>query len=116
MDSKDLGQEGERLAKDYLLKNQYKILEENWLYKHKEIDIIALMDNFICIVEVKTRSSNYIPPKEAVTRKKQANLIFAANQYVLEKNLDYDVRFDVIEIILNKKGMKLNHIVDAFVP
>ena len=113
---KDIGNAGEQLAKDYLIKNQYKILEENWRYKHKEIDLIACKNRYVCIVEVKTRSSDYIPPREAVNKKKQQNLIAAANEYVSENELDYDVRFDIIEVIMKKDTVEINHIIDAFTP
>ena len=111
-----LGEEGEHLACNYLEKHKYRILERNWRYKHKEIDIIAFKDNEICIVEVKTRSSDYIAPKESVTIKKQENLIHATSEYIKQNNIDYDIRFDVVEVILNSKQKKITHIKDAFTP
>ena len=112
----DLGTLGEKLATDFLTKHKYKILETNWRYQHKEVDIIALKNNILCVVEVKTRSSNYISPKEAVNKKKQKNLIIAANAYIIQNELDYEVRFDIIEIILTQNNTQINHIEDAFIP
>ena len=116
VNSNDLGALGEKIALDYLSKNKYKILETNWRYQHKEVDIIAVINNILCIVEVKTRSSDYISPKEAVNKKKQQNLIIAANEYVIQNNLDCDVRFDIIEIIRNQDNTQITHIKDAFIP
>ncbi len=48
---------GERLAKEYLLSQGYKILELNYRNKIGEIDIIALYKNILVFIEVKTRTS-----------------------------------------------------------
>jgi putative endonuclease len=114
--SNKLGIIGEKEAVKYLNNNGYQILETNWRYLHKELDIIAKIEDMICIIEVKTRKSNYIRPSEAVNHKKQRNLILAANEYVKQNDLEYDVRFDIIEIISNSKQLSINHIIDAFYP
>ena len=53
----DIGKQGEQLATEYLVSQQYKILEKNFRYKKAEIDIIALKNNTLAIIEVKTRTS-----------------------------------------------------------
>ena len=47
---KDLGKVGEQLAVDHLLAAGYVILERNWHFSHKEIDIIARDGNDIVVV------------------------------------------------------------------
>ena len=114
-DSYDLGKKGEVLATDYLVKNGYQILERNWRSGHKEIDIIALKDEVLAIVEVKTRTTeDYGDPDIAVGLYKQKMLICAADAYVRYRNLDVDVRFDIISIILDGTEPKIEHIEDAF--
>jgi len=111
----DLGKKGELLAEEYLLRNSYTILAKNWRYQKAEIDIIALKEGILAIVEVKTRTTiDIISPEEAVNTKKIKLLVTATNEYVIENDLDVDVRFDIISI--HKKGEKynLNHIKDAF--
>ena len=111
----DLGKKGELLAEEYLLRNSYTILAKNWRYQKAEIDIIALKEGVLAIVEVKTRTTiDIISPEEAVNTKKIKLLVAAANEYVIENDLDVDVRFDIISI--HKKGKKynMNHIKDAF--
>ena len=56
---KEKGRAGENLVVDFLLKNEYEILEKNWRYLKSEVDIIALnkQSSEICFVEVKTRKS-----------------------------------------------------------
>ena len=116
-DPHDLGKTGENLAAEYLIKNGYQILERNWRSGHKEIDIIALKEDTLAVVEVKTRkTSDYGEPDIAVGTYKQQMLIWAADAYVRYKNLDVDVRFDIISIILNDTESVIEHIEDAFIP
>ena len=105
------------MAVDLLLTKGYKILETNWRLGKNEIDIIAREKDFIVIVEVKTRVSNYFAePEMAVTRDKQHKLINAANAYVRLKRLNIEVRFDIISIVIGPGKEQINHIEDAFYP
>jgi len=112
-----LGKLGEDLAVDYLTNKGYQILERNWHSGHKEIDIVALIDDVLAIVEVKTRKSDdYGEPDIAVGLNKQHLLIWAADAYVRHKNLDVDVRFDIISIVFTDGEPEIEHIEDAFIP
>lgn len=108
------GFEYEEIAKKYLLEKNYKILEENFISKFGEIDIIAKKGDRLHFIEVKGRkNTKYGYPKEAVTFTKQKRLISAAKYYfMLQGKDDYPCQFDVIEIILEKR--ELNHIENAF--
>lgn len=111
------GKNGEDLAAQYLRKKGYQILQRNWRHKRLEIDIIAQNENTLIIVEVKTRSSDIITrPEDAIDHKKIKHLLSAAQAYVNYHQIDLDIRFDVISIILNNKLCKLEHIEDAFYP
>ncbi|WP_158839920.1 YraN family protein [Polaribacter sp. L3A8] len=111
----ELGKEGEKLAIKFLLKNGYKILETNYRYLKAEVDIIALKGEILAAVEVKTRSSDYFEePQDAVKAKKIKLLVSAIDYYVVQRDLDVEVRFDIIAILINKKGTKLEHLEDAF--
>ena len=111
------GKNGEELALHFLQNEDYKILATNWNYKKSEIDIIAQKDTFLIIAEVKTRNSNYFgEPESWVTKIKQQNLIKGAEAYILKNNIDLEVRFDIISIILSGKEHKIHHIKDAFYP
>lgn len=113
----ELGTKGEEIAVKFLQKKGYKIIERNWRYKKKEIDIIALKDDVLVIAEVKCRSNdNLEDPYESVKRKKQKHLVEAADNYLIEKNLDLEARFDIISILYNGMGYTLEHIEDAFYP
>lgn len=113
----DLGKKGEETAANYLAAKGYQIIERNWRFGKDEVDIIAEHDNFLVIVEVKTRSSSYYgDPEEAVDEQKQRLLIHAANEYVLQKEIDLEVRFDIFSIIIESGKQTINHIEDAFYP
>jgi putative endonuclease len=113
----DLGKAGEQIATLHFKSNGYKVLETNWRRGHLEVDIIAQKEDTLVIAEVKTRSTNFFgEPEEFVTRNKQSNLIKAANAYVLQHNLDVEVRFDIISILFNGPNHKIHHIEDAFYP
>ena len=113
----DIGREGEELASRYLEENRYIILERNWRYRHREIDVIATRDDRIIIVEVKARKSiGGERFEEHVNRQKQRYLMSAANAYILKKGLDMGVRFDIILLTGEPGNFTLEHIRDAFSP
>lgn len=115
-DKADVGSWGEQQARDYLVKKGYCILETNWHDSHREIDIIASQGDEIVIVEVKTRTSTFLNPADAVNKQKQKLLIAAANYYVRKNNIDKNVRFDIISIVAINGEIHIEHIENAFYP
>jgi len=110
-----VGLKGEKIAGEFLIRKGYRILERNWRYRKAEIDIVAQKGMTLAIVEVKTRSSDYYGnPQDFVNSKKIKLLVEAANAYVLKKNLDIEVRFDIIGILGTKHSFKIKHIKNAF--
>ena len=113
----ELGKKGEKLAQEYIKNKGYSIIDINWRFDKDEIDIVAMDGNELVIVEVKTRSNDFFGnPEDAVDYKKEKFLIRATESYLEENNLDLETRFDIIAIIINKEGTKINHIYDAFYP
>ena len=114
----DLGNRGEQIASDYLTTKGYKILEHNWYFRRKEIDIIAEKDDFLVVIEVKSRSVGFQEnPRDAVNMKKQKFLMQASNAYVNKYDIELEVRFDIITVVFfNEHEYKLKHIDDAFYP
>jgi len=114
---KQFGQRGEDLAVEFLLEEGYEILERNWHFGHTEVDIVARDGAILVIAEVKTRSGNtYGEPSVAVDFRKQRTLIFAAERYLFGHQLDLEVRFDIISIIIEPGRTVLEHIKEAFHP
>jgi putative endonuclease len=112
-----LGEMGEQLATDFLLKKGYVIRERNWRNVHEEIDIIASYLNTLVIVEVKTRSTaTFGEPEMAVTPAKQKKLASAAGAYLESGTHKGEMRFDVISVIVAETEILITHIEDAFYP
>ena len=105
MTNKEIGKYGEDLAKDFLIKKGYEVIEANFRYsKMAEIDIIAKKDNIIHFVEVKTRTSEFFgTPLEAIGKKKLASIYHAGLFYIQnygKKSPKFQI--DAIGIVLDK--------------
>ncbi len=107
-----VGTKGEVIAKEYLEKIGYKILETNWHYsKNSEIDIIAIDKKTLVFVEVKTRTSeNFGHPLEAITPRKLEKIHMATLAYIQAAKVKYEnYRIDAISVIgLNQP--KIEHL------
>jgi putative endonuclease len=119
MNRTEMGRHGEKLALEYLNNEGYKILDINYrVSRIGEIDIIVSKEGCICFIEVKTRTGYaFGTPAEAVSWKKQNTIRKIAACYLKAHGLmDSRVQFDVIEVIVTKKGelIKLSHIREAF--
>ena len=49
-----LGRQGEARAAAFLKQKNYRILEKNYRHRKAEVDLIALKDNLLIAVEIKT--------------------------------------------------------------
>ena len=96
----DTGKWGEDLAVAYLEKKGYTIVERDWKSGRRDIDIIALDDDVVVFVEVKTRRNRlYGEPEESVDYHKLQNLQQAISHYVKFKHIRQEIRFDIISIV-----------------
>lgn len=112
----NLGRKGEDIAVEYMQEQGYKILARNWQYDHKELDLIACNERFLVVTEIKTRSTEaWEHPKEAITPGKIRNIITATEAYILQNNIELEIRFDVISVIPIGETFKIDHIDDAFI-
>lgn len=112
-----IGKYGEELARKFLSERGIEIRHCNWIFKHKEIDIIAENKKYLLIIEVKTRSDpEFEDPREAITLTKQKNIVYAAQHYVDEFDIEKEVRFDVISVVMSKNEYEIEYIEDAFTP
>jgi len=113
MRNQEIGRIGEKMAKEYLEKNKYKVIGANIKTSYKELDIVAEKDNEIIFIEVKTRTSEVFgSASEAVYPKKLANLKKAASMFLSGGNYgDKEPRIDLIAIDLDKinRCAKIKH-------
>lgn len=107
------GDKGERRTAFYLRLRGWRILERNYTFGHKEVDIIARRGRVIAFVEVKTRSDNAsVSAKNAVTHEKMHNIITAAKGYCMTHDASgCTVRFDVSEV---STSGRINYIPSAY--
>lgn len=119
MSTKELGELGEKLACEYLVKKGYKILGKNYSIKFGEIDIIARKSRVIHFVEVKTIVDNggSFYPESHVDYKKQRKLRSMA-QIWLEKNKypqDIPYQIDIMGVLVDyaTRNAKLHYFPNA---
>lgn len=114
---REIGTTAEEIAQQHILKLGYRILDTNWQYGHLELDIVALENDQLVVVEVKSRNGiRYEHPSEAITNTKIKRIVDAAEAYIFKKDLNLDTRFDVITIIFFGERFELEHFKDAFYP
>jgi putative endonuclease len=112
------GERGERLAVEYLLRKNYRVVCANFktpVGRNRrgaivtgEIDLIAYDESFLCFIEVKTRASDeFASPLAAVDLRKQRQIIRAARMYRWIFLLhDAKIRYDVVSVVLRKDREK----------
>lgn len=109
------GDLGEKIAKEYLEKQGYRIIDQNYAKRWGEIDIIAeTKEKELVFVEIKTREVGNTPsvflPEDAVNYFKQQKIIKTAQTYLYENKCSDDTawRIDVIAIEIDKISGKTN--------
>ncbi len=112
----DTGNWGEEKAAEHLIAKGFEILEKNYRYKHMEIDLITKHNKMLIFVEVKTRSgTGFGMPEEFVNYTKAKLIMKAAENYIFATDWHFDIRFDIVSILLNPNGgYEIRHIEDAF--
>jgi putative endonuclease len=104
MTTREVGNQAEERAVEYLLGKGYTIVSRNWMYHNiGELDIVATKDDILVFVEVRFRTSTrYGLPELSISRAKWQKLRRTATLY-LAKHGNYRpkvCRFDVIAIDL----------------
>ena len=97
-----IGTNGEEIAALYLARNGYQILDRNWnLHRDCELDIVAMKDNTLHFIEVKTRTSDqYGEPQIAINYTKMKHLLKAIRDYRYKHDLhQISAQIDSIAII-----------------
>lgn len=110
------GAEGEAAAAEALLGAGYDILERNLRTPLGEIDLLARQGEFLCVVEVKARSSDRCGDAlEALTPAKQAKLREVAAWLLAQPRWQKaQIRFDVAAVRPGPAGLAVEILEDAF--
>jgi putative endonuclease len=110
-----LGRQGEARAAAFLKQKKYRILEKNYRHRKAEVDLIALKDNLLIAVEIKTRSTGFFgAPETFLKRQQQQRIVEAIDFYVKENQLGVEVRFDIVSLIKVGNGFEIKHLKNAF--
>lgn len=104
--NQNLGKKGEKIAYEYLINNNFTVVEKNFRSKFGEIDIIAKKDNKIYFIEVKTRANlKKGKPYEAVNRHKINQLNRTSAFFLLKNNYkNFKYAISVVSILINPDG------------
>lgn len=113
--TREKGSGGEKIAREYLKKKGYKILDVNYHLRMGEIDIIALDHDTVVFVEVKSATKTLFgDPLSWIPPWKQQRIVRVSQAYMSSRRLyNSPARFDVVAI--DHTG-RVNHVEDAFRP
>ncbi|MCD8172224.1 MAG: YraN family protein [Alistipes sp.] len=117
VDREKIGRLGEDAAAGWLENHGYAVLERNWRHGRYEVDIIAERDGELHIVEVKCRARGGLTrPEEALTPAKFDALSRAADQYISQRGMDADARFDLAAVTHRDGKFVVEFVPDAMLP
>jgi len=112
---KSLGKRAEGMAKAFLKKEGYRILEENYSCPMGELDLVAMEGAVLAFIEVRSRKGNG-NPEASIDLVKQRQIVKAAHFYLSQKGWEGDCRFDVVAVRVSREGRleRMELIRDAF--
>ena len=113
----ETGRKGEDIALEWLLGRGFLLLERNWRWGHKEIDLIVESERFLHIVEVKTLLQDICQePQMRIDAIKIRNLAVAAGHYARLMRVEKEICFDVVAVKLYADPPQVEYIPEAFYP
>jgi putative endonuclease len=100
----EVGKIGENLAREFLEKNGYKILEQNYRTRFAEIDLVCENKKTLVFVEVRTKvGENFGSPEDTINKNKLRKVLWNAKSYSAFKNWNGPARIDAICIVLGPR-------------
>ena len=116
MNTKLTGNQGEKRASAYLESKGFEIIERNWRTNRGELDIIAVKNDILVFVEVKTLPNGTLDMIQRELNYQKRERILKTSKRFLLKHREYNnsyVRFDVI--VIDMPGLEpVYHIENAF--
>src|SRR5919204_7034748 len=120
-----LGELGERMASQHLVRAGYTILATNFRTRYGELDLVAVDSRCLVFCEVKTRIAGTrrgpAGPLDAIGPRKRAQVRAMAREWLISSAASArprppELRFDAIGILLSRSGrlVSLDHLEDAF--
>jgi putative endonuclease len=98
-----VGALGEDIAVRFLKERDFEIIDRNYRKPYGEIDIVALKDEYLHFVEVKTVSlgidGSYVRPEEHMDERKLHRFKRIVEVYLLEKELlECEWQYDLLAV------------------
>ncbi len=97
--TRDIGQQAEQLACEYLQNRGLRLRSRNYHCKHGEIDLIMEDKGYLVFVEVRKRKhAQYGTGNESIVMQKRSRIIRSAKHYLQKHKLYYRMpcRFDTV--------------------
>ncbi len=109
MSRKETGSLGEKLARNFLSKRGYRVLETNYRCPQGEIDIVASHKGALVFIEVRTkRGLEFGSPEESITPSKKEKMRVTALHYLqAHENVPETWRIDMVAVELDRTGKLL---------
>lgn len=105
-----IGSLGENIAKDYLEKKGYRIIDQNYRTRYSEIDLIAIYRQVLIFVEVRAKTGEcFGSPEETLSKKKINKISRNCLAYLHQNGWKKDYRIDAVCVVFSK-GKKLERI------
>lgn len=110
-----IGALGEEIARNYLVRKGYRIIESNFRKPWGEIDIIAEKERVVRFVEVKaisgrwdniSRESSELMPEEQIHSAKLGKIARTAELYMAEKGDGREYQIDAVGVLMDMKLRK----------
>ncbi|MBU1044611.1 MAG: YraN family protein [Candidatus Omnitrophica bacterium] len=96
------GMIGENIARKFLQKKGYTIVEQNFRTKYSEMDLVVKKKDLLVFVEVRTKTNEYFgSPEQTINKDKINRLIRSAQAYVAYNKYSGNYRIDAVCIVLN---------------
>ena len=97
----ETGKKGETFAAGWLSANGYTLLHRNWRFRKCEIDIVAVKNGKLHLIEVKTSTNLRFGFPEERIRKKKAMQMMQSGAYFLECHPEWEhVQYDILSLLL----------------
>src|SRR5258708_39531537 len=97
------GKEGELLVAQYLQKQGYTIITQNYRKRFGEVDVIAKKDDTVAFVEVKWRHDPLIDLAEVISPSKQKKITSIA-KYFLSNNIEIEIKCRLYEAMIDENN------------
>ena len=108
--SRKKGDVAEDRAVDFLLQQNFRVVDKNFYSRFGEIDIIAIKDEVLHFIEVKS-ALNYEIAINNISPSKISKLVKTAEVYIKKNNLNLDWTLDAIIVTPNGIEMIENFLV-----